>query len=367
MTDPQEPAVVIQDVVKRYDNVTAVDGVSMRIERGEFFSLLGPSGCGKTTLLRCIAGFIAPDEGRILLEGKDVSGVPPHRRPSNMVFQDYALFPHLTVAKNVAFGLEEERLPKAEIATRVEEALAIVQLGSLAKRRPSQLSGGQQQRVALARALIKRPVVLLLDEPLGALDLKLRKAMQFELKQIQREVGITFVYVTHDQDEALTMSDRIAVMNGGRCEQLDTPENIYERPASRFVADFIGEANLVPAEVADVGTDDVGIVLGSGTAMRVTRNGRPVGVGERPTLLIRPEQVRITAEEPVDGGCHAMAVLIESAYQGSHIRYVLELDGGDRIVADVPRDARPDVHPGDRVWVSWDASSARLLEEQGRT
>jgi spermidine/putrescine transport system ATP-binding protein len=359
------PAVVIRNLAKRYDDVTAVDDVSMVIERGEFFSLLGPSGCGKTTLLRCIAGFIAPDAGSILLEGKDVSGVPPHRRPSNMVFQDYALFPHLSVAKNVAFGLEEERLPKDEIAVRVDEALSIVQLEPLAKRRPSQLSGGQRQRVALARALIKRPVVLLLDEPLGALDLKLRKAMQFELKRIQREVGITFVYVTHDQDEALTMSDRIAVMNAGRCEQLDTPENIYERPASRFVADFIGEANLLAAEVADVGTDHLGIVLRSGAAVRVTRNGRPVTVGERPTMLIRPEQVRISGEEPVDGRCQVMAVLAESAYQGSHIRYVLELDGGDRIVADVPRDARPDVHPGDRVWVSWDASSARLLEEQG--
>ena len=357
-------AVVIEDLVKRFGNVTAVDGVSITVERGEFFSLLGPSGCGKTTLLRCIAGFLAPDSGRILLEDRDVSGVPPHRRPSNMVFQDYALFPHLNVAKNIAFGLEEERLPRAEISTRVDEALAIVQLEDLAKRRPSQLSGGQQQRVALARAIVKRPVVLLLDEPLGALDLKLRKAMQFELKRIQREIGITFVYVTHDQDEALTMSDRIAVMNGGRCEQLDTPEAVYEHPASRFVADFIGEANLVASEVAEVGADDVGVIIGTSTAVRVARNGHPVSVGQRPTLLVRPEHVRITGDEPTDPVSRVSALLVESAYQGSSIRYVLQLEGGDRIVAEIPYGARPDVEPGDRVWASWDLASGQLLDEQ---
>jgi spermidine/putrescine ABC transporter ATP-binding subunit len=356
------PAVVIEDVVKRFGPVNAVDGVALTIERGEFFSLLGPSGCGKTTLLRCIAGFLSPDEGRILLQGQDVSGVPPHRRPSNMVFQDYALFPHLDVARNIGFGLKEDGLGKDEIRSRVEEALAIVQLEGLGKRRPSQLSGGQQQRVALARALVKRPVVLLLDEPLGALDLKLRKAMQLELKRIQREVGITFVYVTHDQDEALTMSDRIAVMRDGRCEQVGSSEGIYERPSTLFVADFIGNANLIPVQVAALDSARALVAVGDET-ITVERNDQPVGVGQDSTLLVRPERIVIVEVEPVAAQQRPCVpgVLIESIYQGASIRYEVEVAGEERLVAMVPYERRPPVQPGDRVWASWEVSAGRLL------
>jgi spermidine/putrescine transport system ATP-binding protein len=357
------PAVVIEDVVKRFGPVTAVDGVSLTIERGEFFSLLGPSGCGKTTLLRCIAGFLSPDEGRILMEGEDVVGVPPHRRPSNMVFQDYALFPHLDVARNIGFGLKEEGLPRAEITSRVEEALAIVQLEGLGRRKPNQLSGGQQQRVALARALVKHPVVLLLDEPLGALDLKLRKAMQLELKRIQREVGITFIYVTHDQDEALTMSDRIAVMNDGQSEQVGDPETIYERPSTLFVADFIGEANLLPTRVVGTHSDQLDVELASGTKLTVDDGETVFEAGETATLLIRPERIDILAQEPSPAPDVCLpATLIGSIYQGASIRYEVELADGQQLVSLIPRERRPPVQPGDQVWLTWDADAGRPLE-----
>ena len=246
-------SVALRDVTKRFGDVVAVDDLSLDLAGGEFFTLLGPSGCGKTTTLRMIAGFEQPTAGEIRIEGEDVAGLPPHRRPTNTVFQSYALFPHLSVEDNVAFGLKRKRVPRDEIATRVAAELERVGLATEAKRRPSQLSGGMQQRVALARALVNLPKVLLLDEPLGALDLKLRKGLQVELKRIQREVGITFVYVTHDQEEALTMSDRIAVMNGGRIEQVGVPEDVYERPETTFVAGFIGVSNLMPATVAGPG------------------------------------------------------------------------------------------------------------------
>jgi spermidine/putrescine transport system ATP-binding protein len=355
------PAVVIENVVKRFGPVTAVDHVSLAIERGEFFSLLGPSGCGKTTLLRCIAGFLSPDEGRVLIQGKDVAGVPPHRRPSNMVFQDYALFPHLDVARNIGFGLKEDGLSKAEIRRRVEEVLAIVQLEGFGRRKPGQLSGGQQQRVALARALVKRPVVLLLDEPLGALDLKLRRAMQLELKRIQREVGITFVYVTHDQEEALTMSDRIAVMQQGRCEQVGSSETIYERPSTLFVADFIGDANLVPVRVVAIDGDAVEVSLGGALTVIAPRDGQSLGVGELSTLLVRPERVTILEREPRGSHPRVRAVLVEAIYQGANIRYELQLPNDQRLVAMVPRERRPSVQPGDAAWVTWEGDAARLL------
>ena len=275
------------------DAVRALDDVSVAIRENEFFTLLGPSGCGKTTLLRMIAGFELPTAGDILLEGESVTHLPPYRRPVNTVFQSYALFPHMSVAANIAFGLEMRGLGRAETAQRVEEMLALVRLGKLGGRRPAQLSGGQQQRVALARALANRPKVLLLDEPLSALDLKLRKEMQIELKRIQLETGITFVFVTHDQEEALTMSDRVAVMNFGKILQIGTPTEIYEHPTSRFVADFIGETNLVEASVAAPANGQARLSFGTGPDVAVAV---PAGVtlGRTATVALRPERVSLT-------------------------------------------------------------------------
>src|SRR3990172_8032006 len=266
---PPDTVITLEHVTKGFGSFIAVEEMNLGIERGEFFSLLGPSGCGKTTTLRMVAGFETPTTGRIILEGHDVSDVPPYRRNVNMVFQQYALFPHMNVFDNVAFGPRSRRVPSREVKSRVMEMLEIVRLGGFAKRKPAQLSGGQQQRVALARALVNSPSALLLDEPLGALDLKLRRAMQLELKRIQREVGITFIYVTHDQEEALTMSDRIAVMNAGKVEQIASPEEIYHSPASVFVAGFIGVANLVPVIVQHVNGGDATVVVAGSHHIRV--------------------------------------------------------------------------------------------------
>jgi putative spermidine/putrescine transport system ATP-binding protein len=295
-------AVRLDGVHKRFDDVVAVDRVDLEIREGEFFSLLGPSGSGKTTCLRMIAGFERPTSGRILLEGQDVSGLPPYERDVNTVFQDYALFPHMTVEENVEYGLRVKRVPRGDRRSRAAELLAIVRLEGMGGRKPSQLSGGQRQRVALARALVNRPKVLLLDEPLGALDLKLRQTMQIELKRIQREVGITFVYVTHDQEEALTMSDRLAVMSDGRVEQVGTPIEVYERPANDFVAGFIGISNLLE------------------------RDGRHV--------TVRPEKIRILEDgERPDPGAHVEDGRIDDVvYLGSVTRYVVDLDAGGRLV-----------------------------------
>src|ERR687896_90695 len=284
------PSVRLQGVSKRFGNLTAVREMDLDIPRGEFFTMLGPSGCGKTTTLRMIAGFEEPTEGSVLLDGEDVTGQPAFRRPTNTVFQSYALFPHLSVERNVAFGLERKRVSKDEVRTRVAEELERVGLEAEARRKPAQLSGGQQQRVALARALVNRPAVLLLDEPLGALDLKLRKAMQAELKRLNREVGATFVYVTHDQEEALTMSDRIAVMNEGRILQLGTPGEIYERPRTRFVADFIGQTNFLEVDVTGLdGTAvDVGLPGSGPLRTRIPDGIEPQG---RMTLAVRPEKI----------------------------------------------------------------------------
>ncbi len=269
-----DPVITLEHVVKRFGGYVAVEEANFAIGRGEFFSLLGPSGCGKTTTLRMIAGFELPTSGRILLDGRDVSRVPPYRRNVNTVFQHYALFPHMTVADNVAFGPRSQKVDARETASRVEKLLAVVRLTQFADRKPAQLSGGQQQRVALARALANYPSALLLDEPLGALDLKLRQAMQIELKRIQREVGITFIYVTHDQEEALTMSDRIAVMNDGRVEQIGTPQEIYHSPTSVFVANFIGVANLIPAVVRDPGGADATVMVAGRHAVPVPCGGQ---------------------------------------------------------------------------------------------
>ena len=280
-------SVELREVSKRFGDLTAVDDLDLDLAAGEFFTLLGPSGCGKTTTLRMIAGFERPSAGEIRIEGTDVAEEPPHRRPTNTVFQSYALFPHLSVRDNVAFGLKRKRVARAEIGERVRAELERVGLAAEANRRPSQLSGGMQQRVALARALVNLPKVLLLDEPLGALDLKLRKGLQVELKRIQREVGITFVYVTHDQEEALTMSDRIAVMNRGRVEQVGIPEDVYERPATTFVAGFIGVSNLMPAVVAGGGE----VKLEHGPTVRAAADG--IAVGGRCYAVVRPEKLRV--------------------------------------------------------------------------
>lgn len=314
------PAVRLDGISKSYGDSYAVHDLSLDIARGEFFSLLGPSGCGKTTSLRMIGGFTDPTDGAILLGGEDVTALPPDKRNVNTVFQSYALFDHLSVADNVAFGLKRKGVGRAEIRERVAAMLDRVQLGGLAHRKPGTLSGGQRQRVALARALVNRPEVLLLDEPLAALDLKLRRRMQVELKQIQREVGITFVFVTHDQDEALTMSDRVAVMNEGRVEQCGTPEDVYERPASSFVASFMGTSNLVPGiyRSGEVVVDQ-GPTLPVGTRTGVTE-------GSRVSLSIRPEKIWLSDFEP--GMALVNGVIRETVYSGPTTTYLIELAPG---------------------------------------
>ena len=352
-----DPVITLDHVNKRFGDYVAVRDANFEIGRGEFFSMLGPSGCGKTTTLRMIAGFEQPTAGRILLEGHDVSRVPPYRRNVNTVFQHYALFPHMTVRVNVAFGPRSKKLPEPEIAKRVDELLAVTRLTAFASRKPAQLSGGQQQRVALARALVNYPSALLLDEPLGALDLKLRQAMQLELKRIQRDVNITFIYVTHDQEEALTMSDRIAVMNEGVVEQLGTPEEIYHSPASVFVANFIGVANLLPATVVGASADGVLATVGGGTRMAAARPSWPAAPGAAAMLMVRPEGLRL--EAPGAG----LPVTLEAAvFQGAVIRCLLRTSDGVQIVAHVSSDGeRPDLEIGRGYGIEWEASAARLL------
>jgi spermidine/putrescine transport system ATP-binding protein len=361
------PSVELEGVTKRFGAVVAVDDLSLTFATGEFFTLLGPSGCGKTTTLRMIAGFEQPTEGTIRIDGADVESLPPHRRPTNTVFQSYALFPHLSVSDNVAFGLKRKKVPKAEIGERVAAELERVGLSAEAGRRPAQLSGGQQQRVALARALVNLPKVLLLDEPLGALDLKLRKGLQIELKRIQREVGITFVYVTHDQEEALTMSDRIAVMNGGRVEQVGDPEEVYERPATTFVAGFIGVSNLMPGLVA--GTDEVR--LDNGPTVRVPTQG--LAQGERCHAVVRPEKLRIEALEPGhpsaggDGLPRIEGVVESSLYLGTATQMIVDLGDEVKITVLCPNasEAERQSFPGAgvRVALSWQPEHMHVVRE----
>ena len=344
-------AIRIENVTKRFGDFVAVDDVSISIREGEFFSLLGPSGCGKTTTLRMLAGFEIPTEGRILLEGEPVENVPPFKRDVNMVFQSYALFEHLDVTDNVAFGLKRRKVDKAEIARRVGEALELVNLAERADARPQELSGGMQQRVALARALVNHPKVLLLDEPLGALDLKLRKQMQVELKQIQREVGITFVYVTHDQEEALSMSDRIAVMNEGRVAQCDEPEDIYEHPSGEFVAGFIGTSNLMAAVVEDGGV----VRLANGERLEIPM---PDGVsrGDSVHLSVRPEKIAL--DENIEDGMVTLSGRVENrVYLGVSTQVTVSLGGDAEVVALDPATYRADPEdrwePGHEVKVGW--------------
>ena len=345
------------------DSVTALDNVSVRIRQNEFFTLLGPSGCGKTTLLRLIAGFEMPTAGDILLSGRSVVDLAPNQRPVNTVFQSYALFPHMTVAQNVGFGLEMRGLSKTEISSTVEEMLSLVQLGHLGGRRPTQLSGGQQQRVALARALANHPQVLLLDEPLSALDLKLRQGMRSELKALQQRTGITFVFVTHDQEEALTMSDRIAVMSNGEVQQLGGPTDIYEAPMNRFVADFIGDTNFVIAEV--LGREE-GLLRcrgADGLELLATAAGDPA-VGERVTLAIRPEKIALEAPGAgADAVANAGAAVAQATYLGTDTSYQVRL--GDGSLLDVRVQNRAEgvrfLEPGQRVGLSVPPGAARAL------
>ncbi len=324
---PDDVVISIDHVTRRFGAFVAVDDANFEIRRSEFFSMLGPSGCGKTTTLRMIAGFEQPSEGQIRLEGNDVSKVPPYKRNVNTVFQQYALFPHMTVRDNVAFGLKAKKVPKAEIGQRVVDLLEIVRLGDFANRKPTQLSGGQQQRVALARALVNYPSALLLDEPLGALDLKLRQAMQLELKRIQREVGITFIFVTHDQEEALTMSDRIAVMSEGRVEQIGTPEQIYHEPESVFVAGFIGMANLLPAEI-ESRDGDLAVARLAGDRRVGAPAGEGLAVGQSATLMIRPERMHLRVDEPPAGIAAVPAEVVDLVFQGPVVRFGLRAPDG---------------------------------------
>ena len=359
------PAVSLEHVAKRYGDVTAVHDAHFRVGRGEFFSLLGPSGCGKTTTLRLIAGFEMPSAGRVLLEDQDVSAVPPYQRRVNTVFQHYALFPHLSVYDNVAFGPRSLGLPEGEVRRRVGDLLGVVRLADLGARRPAQLSGGQQQRVALARALVNFPVALLLDEPLGALDLKLRQAMQVELKRIQREVGITFVYVTHDQDEALTMSDRIAVMAEGRIQQIDTPQAIYHSPATVFVADFLGRANLLPARVTAVdGTRATVTIAGAHVVQVPTSAWKPVA-GTEVLVMVRPERVRVAAATESTGK-GLPATVVDIVFQGPVVQCTLRAADGTELIAHLgPSAATTALASGQQVFVDWDPDAPRLLPPAG--
>jgi spermidine/putrescine transport system ATP-binding protein len=357
-------SVELRRVSKRFDELVAVDDLDLELGRGEFFTLLGPSGCGKTTTLRMIAGFERPSGGEIRIEGEDVAALPPHKRPTNTVFQSYALFPHLSVEDNVAFGLKRKKVPREEIGKRVGAELERVGLADQGKRRPSQLSGGMQQRVALARALVNLPKVLLLDEPLGALDLKLRKELQIELKRIQRDVGITFVYVTHDQEEALTMSDRIAVMNRGRVEQVGAPEEVYNCPASTFVAGFIGVSNLMPATVT--GCDEVR--LDEGTTISTPTGG--FAPGDRCHAVVRPEKLRVELDEDTGGGSdqpRVEGVVASSLYLGTATQIAVDLGEGVRMTVLVPNadeaERRRLPGGGARVALSWEPDHMHLVRE----
>lgn len=366
MNGDKTPSVELAHVSRRFGDVLAVDDLSLAIQPGEFITLLGPSGCGKTTTLRMIGGFDYPERGTIAIHGEVMGNRPPHKRPVNTVFQNYALFPHMTVARNIGYGLEMSGVPKKERQTRIGEALGLVRLPHIEDRKPHELSGGQQQRVALARALINRPAVLLLDEPLGALDLKLRKAMQLELKQLNREVGITFVYVTHDQEEALTMSDRIAVMSQGRILQLGPPDEIYERPATTFVADFIGQTNLLQGQVIER-TGESATVSIPGGVMIVAQSGQDIPIGQPAALTVRPERIRFVfgdaSEAPPAGWNVLQGQLQEVIYLGTHVQYVLGLDGGDRLIVHQQnrRQNAGAMTPGDRVSVAFSPEDTRIL------
>lgn len=355
---PVKGSVQLSNVTKKFGDFTAVDDLNLVIEAGEFMSLLGPSGCGKTTTLRMLAGFEEPTVGEVLISGEAVDRVPPHKRDVNTVFQAYALFPHMTVAENVAYGLRQKRVGKAETSQRVTEALDMVKMTALAERKPRQMSGGQQQRVALARALVNRPSVLLLDEPLGALDRKLREEMQIELKLLQSQLGITFIFVTHDQEEALSMSDRIAVMLDGQVEQLADPYTIYERPASAFVAGFIGRQNFFPGD----SQDGARTVQADGLLLVSDRDDTTARAGESALAAVRPEAVNITETEPTTGtGNKIKGLLAAVSHLGDVIQFVVLTAQGKEILAVLPRVAAPRLIPGSEVWCSWTADHVHVF------
>ena len=351
-------SVELVDVTKRFDDVIAVSALNLQVQPGEFLSLLGPSGCGKTTTLRMLAGFEEPTEGEIRISDRPVQGTPPHKRDVNTVFQHYALFPHMTAAENVAYGLRQKRVDRAEIGRRVGEALEMVKMSPLANRKPRQMSGGQQQRVALARALVNRPSVLLLDEPLGALDRKLREEMQIELKLIQTQVGTTFIFVTHDQQEALSMSDRIAVMLDGRVEQLADPDTIYDHPASAFVAGFIGQQNFFAGTARDGGRT----VEGDGWTISSSRPEHVDVADGRPALAaVRPEAVTLTASASDDATNAVRGTLASIAHLGDVLQFVVLTPGRKEIIARLPRPSAPRLEVGVEVWCTWRSDSAHVF------
>lgn len=372
MTDKQyeQGSVVLEEVTKRFGKAIAVDAIDLRVEPREFISLLGPSGCGKTTTLRMVSGFEEPTSGKLLISGQDSKGVPPHKRRVNTVFQSYALFEHMTVSENVAFGLRVKGVDKATAKTKVYEALDLVQLAQFADRRPAQLSGGQKQRVALARALVNEPDVLLLDEPLSALDLKLRQAMRYELGRLHRELGLTFIFVTHDQEEAITMSDRIAVMDHGHIHQLGTPTEIYERPASRFVADFIGETNLIEVSGAGHSTGSPAVKMATGELVLLGQNDDvSTGTDRKLLLAVRPQRVTVTAtDEPAAPDQTAIAgQMTELLFLGDSTRATVLLPDGSQVVAVRYNEAghHPfgQLRPGDPVTVGWNRDAACVIED----
>lgn len=347
----------LEGIRKRFDKVEALDGVSLQIKKGEFLTLLGPSGCGKTTTLRIIAGLEYPDEGRVLLQGQDVTNWEPNKRNVNTVFQNYALFPHMNVYNNIAYGLKLRRVPKPEIKKRVEEMLQMVQLPDYGKRQPSQLSGGQRQRVAIARALINRPAVLLLDEPLGALDLQLRRQMQSELKNLQQKLGITFVYITHDQEEALNMSDRIGIMNAGRIEQLGTPDDIYEHPKTRFAAQFIGQSNIISAKVCG---KDLSGALQLEYAGGLIKAIGDAEIGENVVLSVRTERVQYGQENRY--GFRLTGTVASHHYTGGMLRTTLSLPGGEELTVSGMGGSGERAAVGSRVSIQWDPACSVIVE-----
>lgn len=354
----------LSGISKQFDGKTVLDELSLTIDDGEFITLLGPSGCGKTTLLRMMAGFELPDRGTVMLSDADITQTLPEHRPLNTVFQNYALFPHMSVFDNVAYGLKMEKRPKAEIRERVEEALAMVQLEDFAGRKPHQLSGGQQQRVAIARAVVKRPKMLLLDEPLSALDYKLRRTMQVELKRLQRELGITFVFVTHDQEEALSMSDRIVVLKDGYIQQLGTPREVYERPANVFTARFVGQTNFFPGRVTRIEGERISVDV-FGLSRELSKPSFPVVMNQPLHVLLRPEDIRVLAPDDTEG---VAGKIVERNYKGSTLDSVIELEDGSHVMASEffdEDDPTFDYSIGERVRVSWVDGWEWLLAEEG--